>query len=76
MRTLLAAVDELHAVLEELAGNLEDLLNLIGHCARVGKVGREDAIVGMQLGASRVKLGGGRRRVMVSPTGYKEDAMF
>lgn len=69
MRTLLAAVDELHAVLEELAGNLKDLLNLIGHCGRVGKVGREDAIVGMQLGASRVKLGGGRRRVMVSPTG-------
>ena len=31
-RTLLAAVNELHAVLEELAGNLEDLLNLVGHC--------------------------------------------
>lgn len=29
---LLAAVDELHAVLEELAGNIENLFDLIGHC--------------------------------------------
>lgn len=76
MRTLLAAVDELHAVLEELAGNLEDLLNLIGHCGRVGKVGREDAIVGMQLGAVAWSWEEGEKRVMVSPMGFKEDAMF
>jgi hypothetical protein len=31
-RTLLAAVDELNAVLEELAGDIEDLFDLIGHC--------------------------------------------
>jgi hypothetical protein len=34
-RTLLAAVNELHAILEELAGDLEDLLNLVGHCDRM-----------------------------------------
>jgi hypothetical protein len=36
-RTLLALVDELHAVLEELAGDIEDLLNLVGHCDDVGR---------------------------------------
>jgi len=31
-RTLLGPVDELNAVPEELAGDVEDLLNLVGHC--------------------------------------------
>ncbi len=31
-RTLLGAVDELDAVLEELARHVEDLLELVGHC--------------------------------------------
>jgi hypothetical protein len=31
-RTLLGAVDELDAVLEELARHVEHLLNLVGHC--------------------------------------------
>lgn len=31
-RTLLGPVDELNAVLEELAGDVKDLLNLVGHC--------------------------------------------
>lgn len=30
--TLLGLVDELDAVLEELAGHVEDLLHLVGHC--------------------------------------------
>ena len=33
-RTLLGAVDELDAVLEELARHVEDLLELVGHCGR------------------------------------------
>lgn len=54
-RTLLAAVDELNAVLEELAGNIEDLLNLIGHCDDVGVEVRRKRLVGsMQLTKSRV----------------------
>lgn len=30
--TLLAAVDELHAVPEEFPGDIEELLHLVGHC--------------------------------------------
>ena len=31
-RTLLGAVDELDAILKELARHVEDLLELVGHC--------------------------------------------
>lgn len=59
MRTLLAAVDELHAVLEELAGNLKDLLNLVGHCGSAGELAQR-RFVKIAIDESR-ELGGGKR---------------
>lgn len=38
MRTLRAAVDELRAVLEEVAGHVEQLFHLVGHDGGVVRV--------------------------------------